>query len=54
MAEWTETDRAGIKATSQSGMQLLIEKDYQCLHGSGEQDDDAYPHPLMSGSDEAA
>jgi hypothetical protein len=54
MREWTETGRVGIEATSQSGVQLLIEKDYQCLHGSGEQDADAYPHPLMSGSDEAA
>jgi hypothetical protein len=54
MTEWTETGRVGIEATSQSGVQLLIEKDYQCLHGPGEQDADAYPHPLMSGSGEAA
>jgi hypothetical protein len=54
MTEWTETGRVGIEATSQSGVKLLIEKDYQCLHGPGEQDSDAYPHPLMAGSDEAA
>jgi hypothetical protein len=53
MTEWTETGRVGIEATSQS-VKLLIEKDYQCLHGPGEQDADAYPHPLMSGSGEAA
>jgi hypothetical protein len=35
MREWTETGRVGIEATSQSGVQLLIEKDYQCLHGLG-------------------
>jgi hypothetical protein len=53
MTEWADSDRVGLEATSQSGVQLLIEKDYQCLHRPREQDADAYPHPLMSGSDEA-
>ena len=48
MTEWVESDRVSIETTSEAGVQLLIEKDFQCLHKSGEQDPDAYPHPLMS------
>jgi hypothetical protein len=28
------------------GLQILVEKDFQCLHKPGERDPDAYPHPL--------
>ena len=48
MTEWIESDQVSIESLSQAGMQLLIEKDFQCLHKSTEQDPDAYPHPLMS------
>jgi hypothetical protein len=48
MTEWVESDQVAIDAPSQAGLQLLIEKDFQCLHSRGEQDRDAYSHPLMS------
>jgi len=48
LTEWIESDQVSIEALSQGGVQLLVEKDFQCLHQSGEQDADAYPHPLMS------
>jgi hypothetical protein len=48
MTEWAESDHVSIEAPSQAGLHLLIEKDFQCLHGRGEQDRDAYSHPLMS------
>jgi len=48
MTDWIENGQVSIEALSQSGVQLLIEKDFQCLHKSGEQDPDAYPHPLLS------
>ena len=48
MTEWAESDQVSIEAPSQAGLHLLIEKDFQCLHGRGEQDRDAYAHPLMS------
>lgn len=48
MKEWAESDQVSIEAASLAGVQLLIEKDFQCLHKSAEQDADAYPHPLMS------
>jgi hypothetical protein len=48
MTDWVESDRVGIEARSQTGVQLLVEKDFQCLHRSVEQEPDAYPHPLMS------
>ena len=48
ITEWVETDQVGIEALSQTGVQLLVEKDFQCLHRSVEQEPDAFPHPLMS------
>jgi hypothetical protein len=48
MKKWIESDQVSIKTKSPTGVQLLIEKDFQCLHKSDEQDRDAYPHPLMS------
>jgi hypothetical protein len=48
MIEWVESDRVGVEARSQTGVELLVEKDFQCLHRSVEQEPDAYPHPLMS------
>jgi hypothetical protein len=43
-----KSDRVGVEARSQTGIQLLVEKDFQCLHRSVEQEPDAYPHPAMS------
>jgi hypothetical protein len=48
MTEWAESDRVGIEARSNSGVELLIEKDFKCLHRSVDQEPDAYPHPLMA------
>jgi hypothetical protein len=48
LAEWIESDEVSIEGQSQAGVKLLIEKDFQCLHKAGEQDPDAYPHPLMT------
>ena len=48
ITEWAESDQVSIEATSQAGVHLLIEKDFQCVHSRGEQDRDAYAHPLFS------
>jgi hypothetical protein len=32
MTDWVESDRVGIETKSQTGVQLLVEKDFQCLH----------------------
>jgi hypothetical protein len=48
MTDWAESDQASIETASRGGLHLLIEKDFQCLHSRGEQDRDAYLHPLMS------
>jgi hypothetical protein len=48
MTEWIESDQVSIEALSQAGMQLLVEKDFQCLHKSDEQDPDGYPNPLAN------
>ena len=48
--EWADSDRVGIHAlqTVAEGltMDLLIEKDFQCLHSrQGEDDSDSFPNP---------
>jgi hypothetical protein len=48
MTEWIENDQVSLEALSPAGLQVLVEKVFQCLHKSGDQDPDAYPHPLMS------
>jgi hypothetical protein len=48
ITEWVESDRVGIEALSQTGVQLLVEKDFQCLHRFVDQEPDAFPHPLIS------
>jgi hypothetical protein len=48
MTDWVESDRVGIESRLQTGVELLVEKDFKCLHRSVDQEPDAYPHPLMS------
>jgi hypothetical protein len=48
MTDWMEGDRVAVEARSQTGVQLLVEKDFKCLHRSVEEEPDACPHPLMS------
>ena len=48
--EWFTSDRVAISADqpieSGKALSILIEKDFQCLHGDVERDPDAYPNPL--------
>ncbi len=48
--DWVRSDRVGISGDQplESGKRLsiLIEKDFQCLHGDEARDPDAYPNPL--------
>ena len=46
MRDWAEGDQVSIEGPRQAGVQLLIEKDFKCLHKPDQQDPDAYPHPL--------
>jgi len=46
MTEWAEGDRVSIEGPPQASVQLLIEKDFQCLHKTDLRDPDAYPNPL--------
>jgi hypothetical protein len=49
-ADWVRSDRVGISGDQplESGKRLsiLIEKDFQCLHGGEERDPDGFPNPL--------
>jgi len=43
--QWTDTEEIGISAHS-SGLDILIEKDFQCAHGPA--DSDAFPPERLS------
>jgi hypothetical protein len=42
--EWATTERVAI-AGEQATLNILVEKDFQCLHGDAELDADAFPNP---------
>jgi hypothetical protein len=48
--EWYTTDRVSISGEqpleSGKSVSILVEKDFQCLHGEVGRDPDAYPNPL--------
>lgn len=48
--DWVRSDRVGISGDqaleSGKALSILIEKDFQCLHGDQARDPDAYPNPL--------
>ena len=50
--QWTDSHDVAIQASQRTGdglrLELLIEKDFQCLHRTAEQDTDAYPNPLAA------
>lgn len=50
--QWTDSDDFGIQALQPIGedlqLELLIEKDFQCLHRTAEQEPDAYRNPLAA------
>ena len=42
--EWATTDRTGISGGDHPS--ITVEKDFQCLHGDGAHDPEAFPNPL--------
>ena len=48
---WAEST---IEGSPNSGVQIMVEKDFQCLHKPAEREPDAYPHPLAAVKKRAA
>lgn len=51
---WTNTDQVGLRErrrlTDGHELEIVIEKDFQCMHkGDEAKDPDAYPNPLVHG-----
>lgn len=48
--DWYTTDRVAISTdqpiADEKTLSVLIEKDFQCLHGGEQRDPDAYPNPI--------
>lgn len=45
--QWIDGDEAGIEGRNAT-LQIVVEKDYQCLHRSSEEDADGFPNPLAN------
>ncbi len=45
---WAESSQVTIEGSRNSDVQILVEKDFQCLHKPSERDPEAYPHPLAA------
>jgi hypothetical protein len=43
---WTDTDQVFIEGPRHGVVQVLVEKDFQCLHQPLDRDPDAFLHPL--------
>lgn len=50
--EWAAGDEVGIYTSldlgARGGLDLVIEKDFACLHGTDEENEDAFPNPNMA------
>ncbi len=42
---WACSDQVALEADPMEGPKILIEKDFQCLHGTEKPDPEAFPHP---------
>jgi hypothetical protein len=51
---WAESSQVSIVGSRHPNVEVLIEKDFQCLHKAAERDPDAYPHPLVARVDVAS
>ena len=45
---WAESSQVSIVGSRHLSVQVLVEKDFQCLHKPAERDPDSYRHPLAS------
>ncbi len=45
---WAESSQVSIVGSRHLSVQVLVEKDFQCLHKPAERDPDGYPHPLAA------
>lgn len=56
--DWTRTDRVAISAEqsleNNKVLQILVEKDFQCIHKTAGANADAYPNPLASKPESAS
>ena len=46
VTEWAGSGQVSIEGPRSSSVEILVEKDFQCLHKPAERDPDAYPNPL--------
>ena len=44
---WAGSDQVTLQASLDGGLQVLVEKDFQCLH-KNERDPEAYPNPAAT------
>ena len=54
VTEWAGSRQVTIEGPRNSGVEILVEKDFQCLHKPEERDPDAYPNPLAAAKNRSA
>jgi len=47
-AAWVESSQVSLVGSCHPNVEVLIEKDFQCLRKPAKRDPDAYPHPLAA------
>ena len=47
-AAWAESSQVSIVGSRHLSVQVLVEKDFQCLHKPAERDPNGYRHPLAA------
>ena len=48
VAAWAGSRQVSVEGPRNAGVEVLVEKDFQCLHKPKERDPDAYPNPLAT------
>jgi hypothetical protein len=48
VSNWARSEQVSIEGPRNGDVQILVEKDFQCLHKSSERDPNAYPNPLAA------
>ena len=46
VTNWARSEQVSVEGPRSGGVQILVEKDFQCLHKSSQRNPDAYPNPL--------
>jgi hypothetical protein len=54
MRQWAETEQVGVESiqvgSDGGALRILVEKDFECVDATDESQEDAFPHPQVTGA----